>query len=148
MVGFGVRAEPRAMADAEKSGVDVRFYRVIYELVDEVKKAMAGLLAPIKKEVPLGRVEVRDTFHVPKVGTIAGCFVQDGFVKRGIMLRLLRDSVVIHEGKIGSLKRFKDDVKEVQSGYECGLSFENFNDIKTGDTIEAFEFKEVAQTLD
>lgn len=147
IVGFGVRAEPRAVADAERSGVQIRFYRIIYELIDDVKSAMIGLLDPVKQEVPLGRIEIRETFSVPKIGTVAGCFVVDGMVKRGAFVRLLRDSRLVYEGKMSSLRRFKDDVKEVQSGYECGIGLENFNDVKSGDTLEVFEIKEIAPTL-
>lgn len=148
IIGFNIRAESRALEEAEGQGIDVRFYRVIYELIDEVKLAMEGLLEPIKKEVRLGSIEVRETYSVPKVGTVAGCYVLDGAVKRGAKLRLLRDSAVVYEGKLSTLRRFKDDVKEVQSGYECGLSIENFNDIKSGDTIEVFEVQEIRATLD
>jgi translation initiation factor IF-2 len=148
IVGFGVRGEPRALEEAESLGVQVRFYRIIYELLDDVKQAMAGLLAPIKKEVSLGRAEVRDTFAIPKVGTVAGCYVQDGAIRRGAFLRLLRDSRVVHEGRMLALKRFKDDVREVQTGYECGISFDGYNDIKQGDVIEAYEIKEIAATID
>jgi len=148
IVGFGVRGEPRAISDAETAGVEIRFYRVIYELLDDVKKAMVGLLEPIKEESGLGRVEVRDTFTVPKVGTIAGCYVTGGMVRRNAQARLLRDNRVIHEGKLGSLRRFKDDVKEVQAGFECGIGLEGFNDVKIGDVIEVFEYKEVAPTLE
>jgi translation initiation factor IF-2 len=148
IVGFGVRAEPRAMADAEQLGVQVRFYRVIYELLDDVKNAMVGLLEPLKEESSLGRVEVRDTFTIPKVGTIAGCYVTGGMIRRNAQARLLRDSRVIHEGKMSSLRRFKDDVKEVQAGFECGIGLEGFNDVKIGDVIEVYELKEIAPTLD
>jgi translation initiation factor IF-2 len=148
VVGFGVRAEPRATADAEVAGVEIRFYRVIYELLDDVKKAMVGLLEPIKQESFLGRVEVRETFTVPKIGTIAGCYVTGGVVRRNAFGRLLRDNRVVHEGKLGSLRRFKDDVKEVQAGFECGIGLENFNDVKIGDVVEVFEYKEVAPTLE
>jgi translation initiation factor IF-2 len=147
IIGFGVRGEPRALAEAESRGIEVRFYRVIYELMDDVKKAMAGLLPPIRKEVSLGRAEVRDTFAVPKIGVVAGCYITEGMVKRGAQLRLVRDSRVVYEGKMLSLRRFKDDVKEVQTGYECGISFEGYNDIKAGDVIEAFEIKEEVATL-
>lgn len=147
IVGFGVRGEPRAMADAEQLGVQVRFYRVIYELLDDVKNAMVGLLAPIKEESGLGRVEVRETFTIPKIGTIAGCYVTGGMVRRNAFARLLRDSRVIHEGKMSSLRRFKDDVREVQAGFECGIGLDGFNDVKVGDVIEVFEIKEVAATL-
>jgi translation initiation factor IF-2 len=148
IVGFNVRSEARAMADAENHGIDMRFYRVIYELLDQVKLAMAGLLKPLKKEISLGRAEVRDTFSVPKIGVVAGCYVVDGQIKRGAFTRLLRDAKVVHEGKISGLRRFKDDVREVQSGYECGISLENFNDVKLGDVLEVYEVQEVAQTLD
>jgi translation initiation factor IF-2 len=145
--GFGVRAEPRALSDAEAAGITISFHRVIYELIDAVKKAMVGLLAPEKEEVALGRAEVRDTFVVPKVGTIAGCYISDGIIKRGSFVRVLRDNRVIYEGKLGSLRRFKEDVKQVQSGYECGLGVENFNDVKVGDVFEVYELKEVAASL-
>ncbi len=147
IIGFNVRGESRALAEADSQNIDVRFYRVIYELIDDVKKAMAGLLAPIEKEVSLGAAEVRETFSAPKVGTIAGCYVTNGMVKRGVNLRLLRDSVVVYEGKLGTLRRFKDDVKEVAEGYECGLSIDGFNDIKQGDVVEFFEIEEIAATL-
>jgi translation initiation factor IF-2 len=148
IVGFGVRGEPRAIADAEQYGIQVRFYRVIYELLDDVKNAMVGLLAPIKEESSLGRVEVRDTFTIPKIGTIAGCYVTGGTIRRNAYARLLRDNRVIHEGKMSSLRRFKDDVREVQAGFECGIGLENFNDVKIGDVIEVYEMKEIAPTLD
>jgi translation initiation factor IF-2 len=147
IVGFNVRGEPRALAQAETQGVDVRFYRIIYDLIDQVKLALGGMLAPIEKEVNLGRVEVRQIFSTPKIGTIAGCYVLDGTVERGASLRLLRDSRVIFEGKMGTLRRFKDDVKEVQSGYECGMSIDGFNDIKSGDIIEVYKIKQEARTL-
>jgi translation initiation factor IF-2 len=148
VIGFGVRGEPRALQDAENIGVQVRFYRIIYELIDDVKKAMAGLLAPIKQEARLGRVEVRETFMVPKIGAIAGSYVVEGVVKRGANVRLVRDSRVIHEGKMSSLRRFKDDVREVQAGYECGIGIENYNDVKVGDIFEVYEIKEIAATLE
>lgn len=147
IVGFGVRGEPRVMAEAEKSSVQIRFYRVIYELLDDMKNAMLGLLAPIKQESSLGRVEVRDTFSIPKIGVIAGCYVTGGLVRRNANARLLRDSRVIHEGKMSSLRRFKDDVREVQAGFECGIGLEGFNDVKIGDVVEVFEYKEIAATL-
>jgi len=148
IVGFGVRGEPRAMSDAEQSGIEVRFYRVIYELLDDIKKAMVGLLEPIKQESTLGRVEVRETFSIPKIGVIAGCYVTGGTVRRNANARLLRDNRVIHEGKMSSLKRFKDDVREVQAGFECGIGLEGFNDVKIGDVVEIFEYKEIAPTLE
>ena len=148
IVGFNVRGEPRALADAENSGVQVRFYRVIYELLDDVRNAMVGLLAPIRQESSLGRAEVRDTFTIPKIGVIAGCYVTGGLVRRNANARLLRDNRVIHEGKMSSLRRFKDDAREVQAGFECGIGLESFNDVKIGDVIEVYEFKEVAPTLE
>lgn len=148
ILGFNVRGEPRAMQVAESTNIEIRFYRIIYELVDDVKKAMSGLLAPVKEEVSLGRVEVRQTFMVPKIGMVAGCYVQTGTVERGAHVRLLRDNIVVYEGKIGTLRRFKDDVKEVQTGYECGMGIAGYNDIKVGDVVEVFKLKEVAQSLD
>jgi translation initiation factor IF-2 len=148
IVGFGVRGEPRAMTSAEQAGVQVRFYRIIYELLDDVKNAMVGLLEPIKEESGLGRVEVRDTFTIPKIGTIAGCYVTGGMIRRNALARLLRDNRVIHEGKMSSLRRFKDDVREVQAGFECGIGLEGFNDVKIGDVIEVYEMKEIAPTLE
>ena len=148
IVGFGVRGEPRAMSDAEQSGIEVRFYRVIYELLDDIKKAMVGLLDPIRQESSLGRVEVRETFNIPKIGVIAGCYVTGGMVRRNANARLLRDNRVIHEGKMSSLKRFKEDVREVQAGFECGIGLEGFNDVKIGDVVEVFEYKEIAPTLE
>lgn len=148
VIGFGVRAEARALQEAESLGVELRFYRIIYELLDDVKKAMAGLLAPIRQEVRTGRVEIRETFNIPKAGTVAGCYVVDGVIKRASFVRLLRDSRVVHEGKLASLKRFKDDVREVQMGYECGLMLEGYNDVKNGDTLEVFDIKEVAASID
>jgi translation initiation factor IF-2 len=148
IVGFGVRAEPRAVTEAEKAGIEIRFYRIIYELIDDIKKAMVGLLDPIKTEMPMGRVEVRETFNVSKVGTIAGCYVQEGMVKRTSNIRVVRDSKVIYEGKLASLKRFKDDAREVQAGYECGLSVDRFNDIKVGDILEVYEIRESEASLE
>ncbi len=148
IVGFNVRAETRATGEAERFGVQIRFYRVIYELIDDVKLAMAGLLEPDRREKALGRAEVRETFSVSKVGTIAGSYVLDGIIKRNAHVRLLRDSVVVHEGRMNSLKRFKDDAREVASGFECGIGIENFNDVKAGDIVEAYEIEEVAASID
>lgn len=147
VVGFNVRPEPKAHALAEKEGVDLRLYSIIYELIDDVKKAMEGMLAPTIKENILGRAQVRDVFRVTKVGTVAGCHVTDGKILRIAKVRLIRDNVVIYNGKIGSLKRFKDDVKEVASGYECGITIEGYSDIKVGDVIEAYQMEEVAAKL-
>ncbi len=147
IIGFNVRPTAKIKDIAESENVDIRFYDIIYKLVDDIKNAMAGLLAPVQREVYLGQVDVRETFSVTRVGTIAGCHVSDGKVTRNAGIRLLRDGVVVHTGKISSLKRFKDDVREVQKGYECGIAIENFNDIKVGDAIEAFEIVEEAATL-
>ncbi len=147
IVGFHVRAEAKAAALANNTGIDVRLYDVIYDATDDVKKAMAGLLAPTIKEVELGRVEVRQIFRVTKIGVIAGCYVTQGIVQRNAHLRLVRDSIVVYEGLLSSLKRFKDDAKEVREGFECGLSIQDFNDIKVGDEIEFFRIEEVAATL-
>lgn len=147
IIGFSVRPEPKASAMAEKEGVDIRLYSIIYDAVADVKGAMEGLLAPTLKEKYSGRIEVRETFSVSKVGTIAGGMVQDGMVRRNSLARLIRDDVVIWEGKLSSLKRFKDDVKEVKAGYECGVGLERYNDIKVGDIIEAYEIIETKTEL-
>jgi translation initiation factor IF-2 len=147
IIGFNVRADASARKLAETSGIDIRYYNIIYDVIDEIKAAMGGMLTPEKRELALGLVEIRQVFHVSKVGAIAGCYVLDGMVKRGSHVRLLRDNVVIWTGELDSLKRFKDDVKEVKSGFECGLSLKNFNDIKEGDQLEVFEVQEVARTL-
>ncbi|MGE4545725.1 MAG: translation initiation factor IF-2 [Pedobacter sp.] len=147
IIGFNVRAEPKASSLSEVEGVDIRFYNIIYDAVNDIRDAMEGLLAPTLREKALGKVEIRETFSVSKVGTIAGCYVTEGKVLRNAQVRLIRDHVVIWEGKLASLKRFKDDAREVQSGYECGLSLENYNDIKVGDIIEVFEMEEVKTSL-
>ncbi len=147
IIGFNTRADASARKLAEASGIDIRYYNIIYDAVDEIKAAMSGMLSPEKREQALGLVEIRQVFHVSKVGAIAGCYVLDGLVKRGASVRLLRDNVVIWTGELDSLKRFKDDVKEVKSGFECGLSLKNFNDIQEGDQLEVFEVQEVARTL-
>jgi translation initiation factor IF-2 len=143
VIGFNVRAEPRAAEAADIEGVSIEYSRVIYELVELVEAAINGLKAPVFREKSLGRVEVRETFKVPKFGVIAGSYVLDGTVRRGARVRLLRDNVVVYEGKMGSLRRFKDDVKEVQAGYECGVSIEGYTDIKGGDIIEVFTVEQV-----
>ena len=147
VIGFNTRADALARKLAENNGVDIRYYNVIYDAVDEVKAAMTGMLAPEKKEEMLGLVEIRQVIKATKIGTIAGCMVLEGTVKRGAMVRLLRNNVVVHTGELESLKRFKDDVKEVKEGFECGLSIKNFTDIEEGDQLEVFEVKEVARTL-
>jgi translation initiation factor IF-2 len=146
IVGFNVRPEPKARQAAEEAGVEVRTYGIIYELLDEIEQLLVGQLAPKREEVVLGTAEVRATFKVPRAGTVAGCYVIEGVVQRGAKARLLRDGVVIHDGVISSLKRFKDDVREVQSGFECGMGFEDYNDIKDGDHIEVYVVREVART--
>jgi len=147
VIGFNVRPTAKIKEVAERENVDIRFYDIIYKLVEDIKSAMEGLLAPVQREVYLGQVEVRQTFSVPKAGVIAGSHVTDGKIVRHANVRLLRDGVVVYTGKISSLKRFKDDVREVLKGYECGVGLENFNDIKTGDIIELFEIIEEAATL-
>jgi len=147
IIGFNVRPAVKVKELAGKEHVDIRFYDVIYHALDDIKKAMVGLLEPEFEEAVIGSAEVRETFQVPKVGTIAGCYVIDGKVTRNARVRILRDGVVVYTGKLGSLKRFKDDVKEVASGYECGMNIENFNDIKIGDVIEAFIMEEVEASL-
>jgi len=143
-----VRPTAKVKDVAEQEKVEIRFYDIIYKLSEEIKSAMAGLLAPVVREQYLGQAEVRETFSVPKVGTVAGCHVADGKIICNTKVRLLRDGVVIYTGRINSLKRFKDDVKEVAKGFECGMGLENYNDIKIGDIIEAFEEVEEAATLD
>jgi len=147
VIGFNVRADAGARKLAESAGVDVRYYNIIYEAVDEVKAALGGMLSPEKKENVIGLVEIREVYRISKVGAVAGCYVLDGLVKRGSSVRVLRDNVVIHQGELDSLKRFKDDVREVKSGFECGLSLKNFNDIEVNDHLEVFEVVEVARTL-
>jgi translation initiation factor IF-2 len=147
IIGFNVRPEPSAEELAEKEGIDIHIYRIIYEAVEETKKAMEGLLEPESREVPLGRAEVKRTFRIPKVGTVAGCFVTKGKLSRQSIVRLLRDNVIIYEGRMSSLKRFKDDVREVESGFECGVGLENFNDVKENDILEAFSIEKIARKL-
>ena len=147
VIGFNVRADAMARKLAESSGVDIRYYNIIYDAVDEIKAALSGMLSPEKKESIVGLVEVREIYRISKIGTVAGCMVLDGVVKRNAKVRVLRDNVVIHDGEFDSLKRFKDDVREVKAGFECGLSLKNFNDLKAGDQLEAYEVVEVARTL-
>jgi translation initiation factor IF-2 len=147
VIGFNVRPDAKAKEMAEKEGVDVRLYRVIYEAIDDVRLALSGLLTPGEQEVELGRAEVRATFRVPKMGVVAGSYVTSGTITRAARARLVRDSVVVYEGRVGTLRRFKDDVREVTEGYECGIGLENYQDIHEGDVIEAFEVREVARSL-
>jgi len=147
LIGFNVRADAGARKLIESSGVDVRYYNIIYEAVDEIKAALGGMLAPEKKESAIGLVEIREVYRISKVGAVAGCYVQDGVIKRNSKIRVLRGDVIIHTGELDSLKRFKDDVKEVKSNFECGLSLKNYNDIEVGDLLEVYEVVEVARTL-
>ena len=147
IIGFNTRADAGSRKLAEQNGIDIRYYNIIYEAVDEIKAAMSGMLTPEKKEETLGLVEVREVYRITKVGTVAGCMVLSGLVKRSAQVRVLRDNVVIHTGELDSLKRFKDDAREVKEGFECGLSLKNFQDLEKGDQLEVFEVKEVARTL-
>ncbi|MDP1925042.1 MAG: translation initiation factor IF-2, partial [Thiobacillus sp.] len=147
LIGFNVRADALARKLAESSGVDLRYYNIIYEAVDEVKAALSGMLAPEKRESVIGTVEIRQVFVISKVGSIAGCYVLDGVIKRNAGIRVIRNNTVIHQGELDSLKRFKDDVKEVKANFECGLSLKNFNDIQVGDQLEVFEVVEIARSL-
>jgi translation initiation factor IF-2 len=147
IIGFNTRADAAARKLVESAGIDLRYYNIIYDAVEEIKAALSGMLAPEKKEQILGLVEVRQVFRISKVGAVAGCYVLDGVVKRGAQVRVLRDNVVIHTGEIDSLKRFKDDVREVKAGFECGMSLKNFSELKEGDQFEVFEVLEVARTL-
>jgi len=147
VVGFSVAPDGNARRLAEQRGVEIRTYSIIYEALDDIKKAMEGLLSPIEKEEIVGHASVREVFKVSKVGTIAGCQVTQGLVRRNGFVRLLRDGTVVYQGKISSLKRFKDDAREVPKGQECGISIENFNDVKAGDMIEVFVITKTAQTL-
>jgi translation initiation factor IF-2 len=147
ILGFHVRPDARARAAAERAGVDIRTYRVIYEVVEDIRLAMEGLLAPEEREVVLGSAQVRETFKVPRAGTVAGCAVTDGTIPRSARVRVVRDGVEVYEGAIGSLRRFKEDVREVREGFECGILIEGFNDVKVGDVIEAYKIEEVQRTL-
>lgn len=141
--GFNVRPNAKVRQKAEEEGIEIRLHNIIYKMVEEIETAMKGMLAPEIKEVITGQAEIRQVIKVSKVGNIAGCYVTDGFIRRNCGVRLIRDGVVVYEGKLGSLKRFQDDVKEVTSGFECGLSIENFNDIKEGDIVEGYIMEEV-----
>jgi translation initiation factor IF-2 len=147
IIGFNVRANPQARDLARRDGIEIRYYSIIYDLIDDMRGALSGLLAPTIRERFLGNASIRDVFNITKVGKIAGCMVTEGAVRRGAKVRLLRDNVVVHEGTLKTLKRFKDEVREVNQGYECGMAFENYQDIQTGDVIECFETEEVARTL-
>jgi translation initiation factor IF-2 len=147
IVGFNVRPSAGARELAEAEGVDIRTYRVIYDAIDDIKAALSGLLKPEQREQILGEAEVRQMFRVPKLGVIAGCYVRSGLIRRNASARLVRDGVVVYDGKIASLRRFKDDVAEVRDGFECGIGLENFQDVKDGDLIEAYRVDEVARSI-
>ena len=147
IIGFNVRAHKEAREAAEQAGIEIRYYNIIYNLVDDVKAAMSGLLAPTIRETTLGNAQILEIFKVSKVGNVAGCRVTDGVVERGANVRLIRDNVVVHEGKLSQLKRFKDDAREVSVGQECGMAFENYQDMKVGDVIECYRVETVQRTL-
>jgi translation initiation factor IF-2 len=147
IIGFNVRANPQARELARRDNVDIRYYSIIYDVIDDMKQLMSGMLAPEVRETQLGYAEIRQVFNVSKAGKVAGCMVTEGEVRRGSKVRLLRDDVVIHEGNLKTLRRFKEDVRTVQQSYECGMAFENYDDIKEGDVIECFQVEEVARSL-
>ncbi|ADZ72720.1 translation initiation factor IF-2 [Polymorphum gilvum] len=147
IIGFNVRANKQAREAADREGIEIRYYNIIYDLVDDVKAAMSGLLSPERRETFLGNAEIKEIFHISKVGKVAGCLVTEGVVERGAEVRLIRDDVVVHEGKLGTLKRFKDEVKSVESGQECGMNFVNYQDMRPGDIIECFRVEQIARTL-
>jgi len=147
VLGFNVRALKEAREASDRQGVEIRYYNIIYDLVDDIRQAMSGLLAPERREEFLGNAEILEVFSITKVGKVAGCRVTEGMVERGASVRLIRDNVVVHEGKLSTLKRFKDEVKEVQVGQECGMAFENYQDMRAGDVIECYRVQEVRRTL-
>jgi translation initiation factor IF-2 len=147
IIGFNVRANPQARDLARRDGVDIRYYAIIYNVVDDMKAVLTGLLAPEQREKFLGNAEIREVFNITKVGKVGGCMVTEGMVRRGAKVRLLRDDVVIHDGSLKTLRRFKDEVREVKEGYECGMAFENYQDLQAGDRIECYEVEEIARTL-
>ena len=147
IIGFNVRANRQARELARRDGVEIRYYSIIYDVTDDLKKGLEGLLAPTLREKVLGYAEVREVFVISKVGRVAGCMVTEGSVRRGARVRLVRDDVVVHEGNLSQLKRFKDDAREVKEGLECGMAFEIYQDLQVGDTIECFEVEEVARAL-
>ncbi len=147
IIGFNVRANPQALALSRRDGVEIRYYSIIYDVIDDMKAALSGLLSPMRRERFLGNAAIREVFNITKVGKVAGCMVTDGMVRRGAKVRLLRDNVVIHEGALKTLKRFKDEVREVREGFECGMAFENYENIQVNDVIECFEVEEVARAL-
>jgi translation initiation factor IF-2 len=146
VVGFNVRPNAEARAAADREGVEIRTYRVIYQLTEDIEQALVGMLAPVTEEVPLGEAEVRETFRASRVGTIAGCMVTSGVVRRGANVRVVREGTIVYETTIDSLKRFKDDVREVAEGFECGLHLAGFDDVKVGDVLEIYEVRQVERT--
>jgi translation initiation factor IF-2 len=142
-----VRAHKEARVLAEQSGIEIRYYNIIYNLIDDVKAAMSGLLAPAMREEMLGNAQILEVFTISKVGKVAGCRITDGTVQRGAHVRLIRDNIVVHEGRLSTLKRFKDEVKEVQAGQECGMAFENYQDMRIGDIIECYTVQEIRRSL-
>jgi translation initiation factor IF-2 len=147
IIGFNVRADKQARERAKRDGVEIRYYNIIYNVVDDIKAALSGMLAPETREKFLGNAEILEVFTITKVGKVAGCRVTEGVVRRGAKVRLIRDHVVVHEGELSTLKRFKDEVKEVQTGQECGMAFTNYQDIQKGDIIEAFEVETIQRAL-
>ena len=147
VIGFNVRAHKEAREEAEQVGIEIRYYNIIYNLVDDVKAAMSGLLTPERRETMLGNARIQEVFNVSKVGKVAGCIVTDGTVERGADVRLIRDNVVVHEGKLSQLKRFKEDAKEVKAGQECGMAFENYQDMRAGDVIECYRVEQIQRSL-
>ncbi len=148
IIGFNVRANPQARALAQRDGIDIRYHSIIYNIVDDIKAMLEGMLKPALHERMLGNAQILEIFSVGKVGKVAGCRVTDGLVRRGAKVRLLRDDIVIHDGALKTLRRFKDDVREVKEGYECGMAFENYSDLREGDIMEFYEIEEVARALD
>ena len=147
IIGFNVHANSQARETAKRDGIDIRYYSIIYEVADDVRAVLTGMLAPKFREAFIGYAEIREVFNITKVGKIAGCMVTQGIIKRGCKVRLLRDNVVIHEGDLSQLKRFKDDVRDVREGYECGIALANYQDLQKGDVIECFEMEKMAATL-
>jgi translation initiation factor IF-2 len=147
IIAFNVRANPQARELARQENIDIRYYSIIYNVVDDIKAMLSGMLAPTKQEEFLGYAEIREVFNITKVGKVAGCMVTEGLVRRGARARLLRDNVVVHEGALKSLRRFKEEVKEVKESYECGMAFENYNDLQVGDQIECYAIEEIAREL-
>jgi translation initiation factor IF-2 len=148
IIGFNVRPNAKIMAQAQEENVDIRYYNIIYNVIQDVQSAIVGMMASTFEEKVLGNAEVREVFHIPKIGTIAGCYIQNGKIQRGQPARLIREGVVLYDGKISSLRRFKDDVKEVLSGFECGIGIENYNDIKIGDIIECYFMEEIKPEIE